>query len=76
VKLEHFRIDEDHSNAFAAWKAAGSPQHPTHEEYAQFEKAGQLTAIGPIETLRVEDGKASVRVTMPRQAVSLLKLSW
>jgi xylan 1,4-beta-xylosidase len=74
--LEHFRIDEDHSNAFAAWKRAGSPQQPTAEQYAQFEKAGQLTAMGPIETLRVEDGKASVRVTLPRQAVSLLKLSW
>ena len=27
--LEHFRIDSDHSNAFAAWKEMGSPQSPS-----------------------------------------------
>ncbi len=29
AKLEHFRMDEDHSNAFTAWKRMGSPQQPT-----------------------------------------------
>jgi len=76
VKLEHFRIDEDHSNAFAAWKKLGSPQEPTPEQYAQLEKVGQLTALGSPYTVHVENGNAIVRITLPRQAVSLLKLSW
>jgi xylan 1,4-beta-xylosidase len=76
VKVEHFRIDEDHSNAFVAWKRVGSPQQPTPEQYAQLEKAGQLTALGPRETIRVENGNAILRLTLPRQAVSLLKVSW
>jgi Glycosyl hydrolases family 39. len=76
AKLEHFRIDEDHSNAFAAWKKMGSPQQPTPEQYAQLEKAGQLTAMGREESVRIENGHAMIRLTLPRQAVSLLKMAW
>ena len=74
--LRHFRIDDDHSNAFVAWKRAGSPQQPTPEQYLQLEKAGQLTLIGPPETISIKDGKASLRFDVPRQAVSLLTLTW
>ena len=74
--LEHFRIDEDHSNAFVAWKRMGSPQEPTPEQYAQLEKAGQLTRLGHPETLRIENGHTTIRLILPRQAVSLLKLTW
>ena len=76
AKVEHFRIDEDHSNAFAAWKKMGSPQQPTPAQYAQLEKAGQLAVAGPPETTKVHEGNATLRLTLPRQAVSLLKLSW
>jgi xylan 1,4-beta-xylosidase len=70
------RIDEDHSNAFGAWKRMGSPQQPTPEQYAQLEKAGQLTRLGAEENVAVENGHATIRVTLPRQAVSLLRLTW
>jgi len=76
AKLQHFRIAEDHSNAFAAWKRAGSLQQPTREQYAELEKAGQLTLLGPPESIRVENGSVAVRFRLPRQAVSLLKLAW
>ena len=76
AKLEHFRIDEDHSNAFAAWKRMGSPQAPTLEQYAQLERAGRLAAMGPPEGIRVQNGEATVRLKLPRQAVSLLQLTW
>jgi xylan 1,4-beta-xylosidase len=76
AKLEHFRIDEEHSNTFAAWKKMGSPQEPTPQQYAQLEKLGQLTALSSAQTVYVENGDAIVRINLPRQAVSLLKLSW
>jgi xylan 1,4-beta-xylosidase len=76
ARLEHFRIDETHGNAFTAWKGMGSPQKPTAEQYAQLEKAGKLTAMGAPEAIRVEDAKATVRLKLPRQAVSLLVLTW
>src|SRR5262249_32754717 len=46
AKLEQFRIDEDYSNGFAAWKRLGSPQAPTPEQIAQLESAGQLATLG------------------------------
>lgn len=76
AKLRHFRIDEDHSNAFAAWKRMGSPQSPTPDQYAQLEQAGQLAALGAAETVRVENAQARLRFNLPRQAVSLVCLSW
>ena len=77
AKVEQYRIDEDHSNAFSAWKRAGSPQQPTIEQYAQLEKAGQLTAMGHARSIRVEKGISTLlRLDLPRQGVSLLKLTW
>src|SRR3954447_9587991 len=35
VLLRHYRIDSDHSNAYTVWKALGSPESPTPEQYAQ-----------------------------------------
>src|SRR5438093_3074187 len=74
--LRPFRIDEEHSNAFTAWKRLGSPQQPTPEQYAQLEKAGQLAALDSPQLLRVENGQATLKFTLPRRAVSLLQLTW
>jgi xylan 1,4-beta-xylosidase len=76
TRLQHFRIDDEHSNAFSAWKRMGSPQNPTAEQYARLEQAGQLAALGAPETVRVENGHARLKFTLPRQAVSLLVLDW
>src|SRR5436190_13424556 len=71
VVLEHFRVDQDHSNAFTVWKNMGSPQEPTLEQQAQLEKAGRLAALnGP--DLMAAPGQLAINFTLPRQAVSLL----
>jgi xylan 1,4-beta-xylosidase len=76
VLIEHFRIDEDHSNAFTAWKAMGSPQKPTPEQYVQLKAAGQLQTLTSPEWADVIDGSVTVHTQLPRQATSLLRLSW
>jgi len=76
VLLEHYRIDETHSNAFTAWKKMGSPQWPTAEQTAQLKAAGQLQLLSSPEWVEVVNGKVSVETTLPRQAVSLLRLEW
>jgi len=76
ARLQHFRIDDEHSNAFTAWKAMGSPQRPTADQYAELEKAGRLAATGDPEAVRVENARATVRLKLPRQAVSLMVLTW
>jgi xylan 1,4-beta-xylosidase len=76
AKIEHFRIDADHSNAFVAWQRMGSPAQPTAEQYALLEKAGQLAELHGPETIPVKEGHVVVRFHLPRQAVSLIELSW
>ena len=74
VRLRHFRIDENHSNAFAEWQHIGSPQQPTPAQYARLEKAGQLANLEAPHRVRVKDAHATVRFILPRQGVSLLVL--
>ena len=76
AQLQHFRIDEDRSNAFTAWKRMGTPQQPTTEQYAQLEMAGQLAALGARTAVRVDNSTATVKFKLPRQAVSLLVFEW
>jgi len=76
ANLQHFRIDEDHSNAFSAWMRMGSPQQPSLEQYAELEKAGRLAMMGFSKTVGVTNSRATLRLNLPRQAVSLLEFTW
>ena len=74
--LTHLRVDQDHSNAYELWKKMGSPQTPTAAQYAQLEKGGKLQPLRAPERVRVRNGTLRLPVTLPRQAVSLLKLTY
>jgi xylan 1,4-beta-xylosidase len=76
VLLEHYRIDETHSNAYTVWKAMGSPQSPTPEQYARLKAAGQLELLTSPQWLDVSGGKVTVSTSLPRQATSLMHLNW
>jgi xylan 1,4-beta-xylosidase len=76
VLLEHYRIDGTHSNSYRVWKAMGSPQTPTAEQYAQLKDAGQLELLHSPEWIEVSDGKVSIGTNLPRQATSLMRLTW
>jgi xylan 1,4-beta-xylosidase len=76
VKLAHYRIDEEHSNAFTAWKRLGSPQEPTPDQYAQLEAAGRLGELHPPRTIRISGAQAVEKFALPRQSVSLFEVSW
>jgi xylan 1,4-beta-xylosidase len=76
LSMRQFRVDAEHSNAFEVWKAMGSPQTPTPEQYTQLEKAGQLAQIGAAQMLEATQAGAKVTVTLPRQAVTLLQFTW
>ncbi len=74
--LTHYRVDHDHSNAYSAWQAMGSPQAPTPAQYAALEKAGQLERLLPDTPVNVVDGRVVVTFALPRQGVSLIKIVW
>jgi xylan 1,4-beta-xylosidase len=75
IALHHYRIDGKHSNAFETWKRLGSPQKPTAQQYADLEKAGKLAEIDA-RSLQAVDGKITLLVMLPRQAVSFLVFTW
>lgn len=75
VTITEYRIDNEHSNSYEVWKKMGSPQNPTKEQIAQLEQAGQLETINkPLEIN--SNGNLKIGAALPRQGVSLLKLSW
>jgi xylan 1,4-beta-xylosidase len=76
VLLEHYRIDETHSNSYTVWKGMGSPQTPTAEQYARLKEAGQLELLSSPEWLDASGGKVTIGANLPRQATSLLRLTW
>jgi xylan 1,4-beta-xylosidase len=76
VLLEHYRIDDTHSNAYTVWKTMGSPQSPTAEQCAQLKQAGQLEVLQSPEWLDVSGGRVEINTELPRQATSLLHLTW
>jgi xylan 1,4-beta-xylosidase len=71
VKVTQYRIDQDHSNAFTAWKRMGSPQELSAKAYRELEGAGQLAELKP-ERIKLKDNKVELSVVLPRQAVALL----
>jgi xylan 1,4-beta-xylosidase len=74
--VEHFRVDSHHSNAFTAWKQIGSPQSPSPEQYEQLQSAGQLQLLTSPAWIPLERGEAHLQFTLPRQGLSLLRITW
>ena len=70
ARMEHYRIDEEHSNAYSAWLRMGSPQKPTSEQYGELEKAGQLWRLHGAQAMEL--GGEDIEFELPRKAVSLL----
>jgi xylan 1,4-beta-xylosidase len=74
VVAAEFRVDATHSNAYRAWQQMGSPAHPTAEQAEQLQKAGALEQTEPDHPIALDEGKAAIDLTLPRQAVVLVRL--
>jgi xylan 1,4-beta-xylosidase len=74
--VRHFRIDQEHSNAFTAWKEMGSPATPTPEQYSELVAAGQLAEL-PKDSFSWLNGPApELKFELPRQGVSFFRVEW
>jgi xylan 1,4-beta-xylosidase len=76
VVMTHYRIDQEHSNSYSAWKKMGSPANPSQAQIAVLEKTSKLATLGKPKTLQVRDQQLVVDMQLPRQAVSFIKLSY
>jgi xylan 1,4-beta-xylosidase len=74
--LRHYRIDQEHSNAYSAWKAMGSPQKPSDEQQCKLEEAGQLQLFNSPRWVSPRAGQTELAFSLPLQGLSLITLSW
>jgi xylan 1,4-beta-xylosidase len=63
------RVDAEHGNSLAAYRAMGSPRYPTRE---QVEKLNRAAEIPPAETLRLMRG--SIELELPVNGVALIEV--
>jgi xylan 1,4-beta-xylosidase len=71
MRVTQYRIDERHSNAYTLWKSFDSPQAPTPEQYEKLQQAGDLAMLGEQTQINLADRRATLTVSLPRQAVAL-----
>jgi len=71
-----YRVDAEHSNAYTAWLAMGSPAAPTAEQRSALERAGQLAEIDAPGVVGITERRTVLPLTLPRQSVALVILEW
>lgn len=76
ASVETFCIDGSHSNAYTAWQQMGSPQHPTPEQFARLQAAGQLEMCGSPRWTDVRQGTIEVDGGLQRESVWLYRFRW
>lgn len=74
--LIHYRIDSEHSNSYEVWKKMGSLQNPTPDQIVTLEKAGKLETLSEPSEIKITNTKTTIKIQLPRQAVSLLRISY
>jgi xylan 1,4-beta-xylosidase len=74
--VEHFRVDETHSDAYTEWQSMGSPAQPSAAQQARLEYAGQLHQLESPQWIEVSGGKLQLKFLLPREGLSLIRLSW
>jgi xylan 1,4-beta-xylosidase len=76
ARLTHYRIDNDHSNSYAAWLKMGSPIAPSQTQRTELIKAAELTTIddAPMQ-VNIAHSATTLNFTLPRQGISLLVLT-
>ena len=74
VRVRHFRIDRDHSNACTVWKALGEPLFPEGDEYAAIKARDGLEELEEASEMGTEGGALRICFRMPAHAVSLIEI--
>ena len=71
-KLTHYRIDENHSNAYTIWKSMGKPYNPTEAQLNQIKSRQGLELYEPEKVIKAKENKITLPLQLPHHSVSLL----
>ena len=72
IRVTQYRIDETHSNAYAAWRRMGSPIAPNDKQYQELLEASKLARVEPPTPVRGESGETVMQFALARQGVTLI----
>jgi xylan 1,4-beta-xylosidase len=72
IKVTHYRIDKNHSNAYSEWIRQGKPDYPQGEQYNVIKARDGLELLNPIQTFEANNGKMKLEFDMPVKSVSLI----
>jgi xylan 1,4-beta-xylosidase len=74
-RVEHHRVDDEHSNIVRTWEALGGGDWPTEDQWSQLQAADELEPLLPHDRLRVgADGVAHLAFDLPMPAISFVEL--
>ncbi len=74
VRLRHYRIDRQHSNAHTAWVEMGYPQAPTAGQLDVLRGRARLEAYAPERLIQLDGRELRVTFPLPLPGVSLLEV--
>ncbi len=76
LRIRHYRVDNDHSNAFGAWKTMGSPAAPDASQLLELQRRAGLDSAEPERRLKADSlGRVRLSFQLPMPAVSLVEIS-
>ena len=74
-RVEHHRVDQDHSNIARTWEGMGGGDWPTAGQWERLRAADELEALVPDERVSVgSDGVAHLVFDLPMPAISFVEL--
>lgn len=76
--VRHWRVDEDHSNVFAAWRdiGGGVRDWPEGDEWDRLSEADELAELEPERTVAVgADGGFRMSFSLPQPAISFVSVT-
>jgi xylan 1,4-beta-xylosidase len=73
--MHHYRVDQKFSNSYTKWIDLGKPQNPTEDQFKEIENAGLLKLYTAPEWITSDGQKSTIRFSLPRQGVSLIRLT-
>jgi xylan 1,4-beta-xylosidase len=73
--LRHFRVDNAHSNVYAAWQAMGRPDWPNAAQLAELHRRDELQTLEPERQVTTDaTGVLQIDFELPMPALSLIEL--
>lgn len=74
LKVTHYRIDKEHSNAYAEWLRQGKPLYPQGKQYEAIKAKDGLEELCPTFTLDSNNNIVEISFSMPTHGVSFLQV--